>query len=72
MIRLTLEKLGLAQPEWSGDLKVGQEVTMSVDAPDIADPQYIRFDVFRGTELIDSVDGKPGKTSAKWKPPKSE
>jgi hypothetical protein len=73
MIRLTLEKLDLQNPTWSSaTLKVGEEVTMSVDAPNIAAPQFIRFDIFRAAELIDSVSGKPGKTSQKWTPPNLE
>ena len=70
MIHLILEKLDLQNPTWSSaTLKVGEEVTMSVDAGGIKDTQYIRFDILRGAELIDSVSGKPGKTSANWTPP---
>jgi hypothetical protein len=58
MIRLILEKLGLQNPTWSSAiLKVGEEVTMSVDAPDIADPQCIRFDILRGAELSTQSPG---------------
>src|SRR5579871_3599030 len=70
MIRLTLDALNLQNPTWSSPtIKPGQEVTMKVDAPSIASPQYIRFDILRGAELIDSVAGAPGKTSATWTPP---
>ncbi len=70
MIRLGSKTFDLQNATWSSaTLKVGEEVTMSVDADDITDTQYIRFDILRGTELIDSVTGKPGKTSAKWTPP---
>ncbi len=70
MIRLTLDSLDLQNPTWSSPtLKPGVEVTMSVDAPSIAEPQFVRFDILCGAELIDSVTGRPGKTSAKWTPP---
>ena len=70
MIRLTLEKLDLLNPTWSSaELKPGVEVTLQVEAPNIAAPQFIRFEILRGAELIDYLEGQPAKTSIKWSPP---
>jgi hypothetical protein len=70
MIHLTLEKLDLLNPAWSSPtLKPGVEVTMEVEAPGLAAPQFIQFEILRAAEIIDVVKGQPGKTSAKWIPP---
>ena len=70
MIRLTLQSLALANPEWSdAALWPGREVTLSVDAPEITAEQSVRFEIYKALEWIDTVTSAAGKATAKWIPP---
>ncbi len=70
MPKLTVESATLKDPKWPGaSIKPGTTTTIKVDAPQIKPDQFIEFRIRQNDDIVDTVKGAAGATSATWNVP---